>query len=280
MRWSSPSATRSGSRRPRRRSHRSPIPTQAARPASDTTRPPVRSSARSGNALHGRVGVRYLTIRQAGGGPSYSQPSLDLRLDGSNIGGSAFGLNADIRARRTSSTLADGATSQDHSYRVYGLALSFRPMGSPFRLTVGRQFSAPLASVSFFDGLTAEYTRPTWGIGAFGGTQPDPTSFGYATDLKEFGAYFQFRSRPGSQQRWSLTTGGIGSYQNGHPNREFLFLNGTWSSSRVSAYISQEVDYNHGWKASVGEPTLSPTSTYASLVLPGGVGRDLPGRFR
>jgi hypothetical protein len=62
-----------------------------------------------------------------------------------------------------------------------------------------------------------------------------------------------------------VTGGAIGSYQQGEINREFLFLRSTFSTSRVSAYLHQEVDYNRGWKSAAGEPSLAPTSTFASL---------------
>ncbi|MGE0353607.1 MAG: hypothetical protein AB7Q69_10235, partial [Gemmatimonadales bacterium] len=229
------------------------------------TPPPRQSSTPGPSYLHGRIGVRYLTTRQRDGQASYSQPALDLRLDGTALGGSPVGVQADVRARRTSSTLPDGSTDRNAVYRVYALSLYWNTPGSPVRVTAGRQFSAPLATVSFFDGLMAEYLRPTWALGVFGGTQPDPVTFGYATDVAEYGMYFQLRARPASRQRWSFTSGAIGSYQGGEVNREFMFLRGTYSDRRLSAYVTQEVDYNRGWKRAAGENALAPTSTYASL---------------
>lgn len=241
----------------------------------ETIPPPVVAAAptaapRSGRAsregLRGRIGVRYLVTRQASGDARFSQPALDLRLDGP-LGGSGFSLGLDLRARRTTSTWADGTSSEDGSYRLYDLSLTWNRTGSPVRLTLGRQFSAAFASVSFFDGLKAEYLKPRWSAGLFGGTQPDPVNFSFATDVQEYGGYLQFRNGPGGSTHWSLTGGAIGSYVRGTVNREFLFLQSSLYSKAFSGYVTQEVDYNRDWKVSAGEPTLAPTSTYASVSL-------------
>lgn len=234
--------------------------------AADSAAPPNRPVAEASGwgGLHGRIGFRYLATRQRDGQARYSQPAVDLKLAGP-LGFSSLSLAVDVRARRTSSTLADGQNEQDPGYRVYGLAVGWNPAGSPLRVTAGRQFSAPLANVNFFDGLMAEYFRPRWSAGLFAGTQPNPGDLGYSTDTREIGGYVEAHHRMGSPTRWSLTGGAVGSYQRGEINREFLFFRTSLYTSRVSGYLHQEVDYNRGWKAEAGEPTLAPTSTYASL---------------
>ena len=213
--------------------------------------------------VRGRVGLRYLVIRQKDlGGAGVSQPALDIRMDGAGLGGSPLGVTADVRARRTTSTQVDGSASSNDRYRVYQLALSWNSPGSPLRMTLGRQFSAPLATVSFFDGLTAEYDRPAWSFGLFGGTQPDAVTFGYSSDIRELGGYFQLHNRPAGGQLWTLTLGGVGSYGAMATNREFAFLSASYTDRKFSFYGTQEVDYNRSWKVALGDPTISPTSTF------------------
>jgi len=102
---------------PRHRRHRRPrprlCPVSPAPPAGDSgptatnAKPLATRAQRTGP--HGRVGVRYLASQDGGDtAAEYSQPSLDLRLDGPNLGGSPVGLNLDARARRTYQTFADG----------------------------------------------------------------------------------------------------------------------------------------------------------------------------
>jgi len=77
---------------------------QAAREAAPTdsarARAEVRAGARaSARPIRGRLGVRYLSLQQAGEGvtSTLTQPAFDIRLDGRNIGGTPFGLVVDVR---------------------------------------------------------------------------------------------------------------------------------------------------------------------------------------
>jgi hypothetical protein len=220
----------------------------------------------SGPGLHGRAGARYLGVWQRNGsGAHFSQPSFDIRLDAQSIGGSAVGLVLDLRTRRTVSSWADGERVVDGRTRVYQGALFVAPAGSPLRVTAGRQFSSALASVTLFDGVMAELARPSWGVGAFGGSEPEPENLGYSTAVRDYGGYLQLHSTPDASSRWTTTLGAIGSYRAGVTNREFLFLQAGYSSRRLSLFGTQEVDYYRGWKQAMGERAWSPTGTFAML---------------
>lgn len=222
--------------------------------------------SRAGNrrALRGRIGARYLGVWQRdGSGGHISQPSLDLRLDGQALGGAPIGLVVDLRTRRTSSVRADGSTVVDGRTRAYQAALTVNAPGSPFRLTAGRQFSPSLASITLFDGALAELDQPTWGVGLFAGSEPDPSSFAYSGDIADYGGYLRLHSRPGGASQWSTTLGAIGSYRAGLTNREFAYLQTAVTSRRFSFYATQEVDYYRPWKQAMGESALSLSSSYA-----------------
>jgi len=216
---------------------------------------------------HGRVGVRYLAAQDRGDtSAEYSQPSLDLRLDGPNLGGSPVGLTIDARARRTYQTLADGSSEDEGRTRVYAASLTWDDAKTPVRFTLGRQASPALAAVSIFDGLLIEYAAPRWAIGGFGGTQPDAVDFGYSSDIREYGFYHQVHGDPGAKNRWNLTTGLIGSYEQSEVNREFLYLQMQYAGPSFSLYSTEELDFNRGWKVDeAGESSVSSTGTYLSL---------------
>ncbi|HEU5170468.1 MAG TPA: hypothetical protein VFU46_08015, partial [Gemmatimonadales bacterium] len=249
--------------------------------ATDSAARPLdrRAAARAGrpHALRGRIGLRYLYVRARNGASDLSQPSLDLRLDGHGLGGTPFGLSVDLRTRRTATTRSDGSSVADGRTRVYQAAVFVSPAGSPFRLTVGRQFSPSLASLSLFDGVLAEVDRPSWGVAAFGGSEPDPADLGYSSAIKDFGAYFQLHARPASPQRWSVTLGGIASYDGGSANRQFAYLQAAFSSRRLSVFATQEVDYYGAEKQALGEPAVSFTSSFATLRFELASGVDLHG---
>ena len=213
--------------------------------------------------LRGRVGVRYLSIvDQSGFGGDVSQPSLDARLEGRNVGGSRFDLQVDVRARRTYQTVADGRQFNDGEARVYRLNSAWHPVGDHVRLTMGRQFSSALTSVSTFDGVQAEYDRARWGVGTFAGTQPSPDDYSFSTDIREYGGFVRLRSAPRAHATWEFVVAGIGSYQWSEINREYVSLVGRFNTPQWSLVGQQEIDINRGWRGEAESSGSSLTSTF------------------
>lgn len=216
--------------------------------------------------LRGRIGLRYLAVKdRTGFGSDFSQPALDLKLDGADLGGSGLGLTADIRTRRTYRQNSDGTSHNESRNRVYRMAAIWDPGGSPLHVSVGRQYASSLANVSIFDGALARWDTERWSVGAFSGSQPDPEDFGYSRSITEHGAFYERRSAPGASGRWALTTGVVGSYEQGEINREFLYVQGRFVSGPYSGYLIQEVDYNRDWRKQAEGSTLTSSSTYLSL---------------
>lgn len=216
--------------------------------------------------LRGRIGLRYLAVKdRTGFGSDFSQPALDLKLDGRDLGGSGFGLTADVRTRRTYRQNSDGTSRNESRNRVYRMAALWGPEGSPLHVSFGRQYASSLANVSIFDGALARWDRERWSVGAFSGSQPDPEDFGYSRGITEHGAFYERRNAQGSPGRWSLTTGVVGSYEQGEINREFLYVQGRFVSGPYSGYLIQEVDYNRDWRKQAEGSTLTSSSTYLSL---------------
>ncbi len=222
-------------------------------------------AAASRRGLRCRVSVEYFVMQQANVSGKLSQPALGLRLDGPPGSAPSLNLTVDVRARRSYTILADGTAVTDDRSRVYSAGLSINAPGSPRRLTIGRQISGALASVGVFDGVMAELVQPTWSSGVFTGTQPDPLDLGLSSSIVQGGFYTQRHSRPGAEARWALTLGLSGSYQNAHANREFAWLQGSYFDARLSAFVTQEVDYYRPWKLLPGMKAISPTSTFAFL---------------
>ncbi|HEX5819621.1 MAG TPA: hypothetical protein VFY20_12115 [Gemmatimonadales bacterium] len=239
-------------------------PTQLA--AADVA--PPRSSGRKGPPpIRGRVGVRYLYSRGSNDSRTLSQPALDLRLDGANIARTGIGLSVDVRARWSNSGGAGVVSTTDGLARVYQASLFWEPVGGPVRAVVGRQMSPTLATVAFLDGVLLEAHGRSWAVGAVGGTEPDPATFDPSGLVKDFGGYVTFRSPVGaSAKRWTATLGAMGSYTEGHSNREFAYLQGGYMDTRFSAFFAQEVDYYAPWKVAAGEASsVSFTSTFANV---------------
>jgi hypothetical protein len=230
----------------------------------DSAAPPPAGASRGGR-LRGRVGARYLSVRQGSGSVSgYTQPAMDLRLDGRDLAATGIGLQVDVRARRTTGTHADGTQEESGRTWVYQGNVSWQGHGSPLRVSAGRQFSPGGAMVSLLDGVLAEVGTRRWAAGAFAGTEPDPVDLGFSSRIRDFGAYGELR-QGGSGTRALFRTGVVGSYENDAANREYLFLHGGVTGRRFSVLVTQEVDYYREWKRDSTEQAISPTSTFASL---------------
>ena len=229
-----------------------------------TSGTPGASLARSNGSLRGRVGTRYFQTRYVSDvSSSVTQPALDARLDGQRLGGSPLGLTVDIRANRTRRATTSGE-SRAGDTRVYQAAVHLDGTMGPGRITLGRQFATALSPVGLFDGIAADYTWRHTGAGLFAGSQPDASTFGFSSEIREYGAWFRLHNAPGEAGVWSLTTGAIGSYARDAVNREFFYAQGLFVNRVVSLYASQEVDYNRGWKAAAESTTTMPTATFAT----------------
>lgn len=214
--------------------------------------------------IRGRAGVRLLTVQDRGaGGAGFRQPSLDLRLEGTRVGGSDFDLSVDARTRRT---WRASATTQDPALtRVYRLSLARQSAGSPLRIAAGRLASPSLASVNLFDGVLTEYAGPRFGAGFFAGSQPGTSDWAYTRQIMEYGGYARLQNALLAPHRWSITGGGVTSYNHGATNRDYVFLRGQWNDARSFGYLSQEIDVNRGWRREIESGALSLTSTLLSL---------------
>lgn len=215
--------------------------------------------------LRGRVGVQYLGVYdQSGYGGDVSRPALDVRLVGTRVAGSSFDLEVDARARHTSQVVANGSEYSDAETRVYRLNAAWRSAGDRVRVVAGRQFSSALSSISTFDGVVAEYNQERFGGGVFAGTQPAPIDYGFSTDVQEYGAFVRARSAPRSSLRWEGVLAGVGSYDNGEINREYVPVLARVMSPTVSVTLLQEIDVYRGWREQAENATYGLTSTFAS----------------
>ena len=225
-----------------------------------------RKRGRGSAGFRGRVGIRYLSVQDGNNASGdFSQPALDLRLDGSNLAGKHLDGAIDVRSRRTYRNQVDASGEVTAQTRVYRASATIHDQDSHYRLTIGRQYSPSLASVSTFDGVLLDFNGDRWSTGLFGGTQPAVEDYGYSSDISEYGIFVQAHNRRARIRPWSLTLGAIGSYQLGSVNREFAYIQTLYTGRRLTFYASEEVDYNRDWKQELGEKRISPTSSYVHL---------------
>ena len=227
--------------------------------------------------IRGRVGISYQYVAgapdTAGKRSTISQPAADIFVNGVNVAGSPISFALDARTRVTYSLLPGGTSSTDQMMRVYQANATWMNPSSGTHVTAGRQYVSALSTISLFDGVTAEVDKAHWSYGGVGGYQPDPVTMGYSNQVLEYGAFAQLHAGPVTAEnaataaRWSVTLGGIDSYDNGAINREFMFVQGFYADPHLTMFATQEVDYNRGWKSASGLPTIDPTSTFITANL-------------
>jgi hypothetical protein len=224
---------------------------------------PTRTGPRP-SPLRGRIGIRYLVLDQGDAG-KLTQPALDLRLDGTQLGGTALGVAVDVRTQRTTQSGGTGtATVPDGQTRVYQAALTMQHGIGGTRWALGRQFATALSPIGIFDGAALDINGQKWSGGMLAGTQPDAATFAPSGTTTEYGLWLQRHGSAGQGAPWSATVGAIGSYDQGEINREFLYLRGTINSRHFSLYAAQEIDANRGWKQTLEGSFATFTSSFVT----------------
>ena len=226
---------------------------------------PRSGAARRDASLRGRLGARWLGVESDGAGRT-SQPALEVRLDARDGLGGHADIALDVRGRRTLRQTDAGTTREQYS-RIYRASVTLRDEGARRRLTIGRQSSPTLASVSVFDGALAEWSGTRHSIGGFAGTQPEPLRYHFSSEVFEAGGFAEVHQAPLAAHRWSLAAGAVSSRHGGEVDRDFAFAQGWWFARSMSGSFAQELDLNQGWKRDAGEPALAWTSTFATVRL-------------
>lgn len=235
-------------------------------PVAMTPEPPVATpytpAPRQPDRLRGRIGVQHLSVASEGGA-RFAQPMLDVRLEERL---DHLTMLLDVRGRRTVVTASDGESQSRTLSRVHRASVV---LGSSqgMRTAIGRQSAPSLGVVSVFDGALVERRGARWSMGAFAGTQPEPVRMGLDGAIREFGAFIESSSPRTGIDRWSITLGGVASYDHGAPDREFLYLQGSGRRGPVTSFFSQEVDFQRAWERALGEPSVSFSSSYASILM-------------
>jgi hypothetical protein len=228
----------------------------------NASRSPESAFRRAG--MRGRIGVRYLWVKDRSGiGEDISQPSLDLLLAGSQIAGAPVDLIIDARARRTYLTPTGGSSSNYGVDHVYQANVAWRP--GDFRLAFGRLVSPTLAVASLFDGLVAEYLHGGFNVGVLAGTQPNPVTYAISSDVRQYGAYTGWSSSAAKTTRWHVGFGAIGSKENGEINRDFTYVEARVTHPVVTAYVQQQVDINRGWRKEATGTSVTPSATVVMI---------------
>jgi hypothetical protein len=174
---------------------------------------------------------------------------VDLRLR--EIGGSPFEMSVRVRGRENRIAEAAGTLSERRD-RLYELALTYEPPEGRLFLQMGRLRSGPLVGFDYLDGILGEVRlKPRFGIGAFYGTRSNVDELGLSSGAETYGAFFHYQRERTRESPFyaDILIGGVGEYESGEVNREYLSIYGRLgSASRWTLYHRADVDFHRGWR--------------------------------
>jgi len=219
------------------------------------------------NRRRGRFGFEYYGIHDQGGsGLNSSNFGIVLRTDMTRIGGTYWNLSGYTRFRSSSrSSPANQQTLTDLLNRTYHLTLSYASPRSDWVAGFGRLYLPWAASLSTLDGgYVGRRLNKSITTGLFAGSTPDPTSWNYNPDRRMAGVFVNYEGGSYEGFRYSSTTGVGVSRLVWKPEREFAFLENSFSFRRMfSLYHNLEADRSH---PTVQRPTAAGTSVSRSFL--------------
>jgi hypothetical protein len=210
------------------------------------------------NRLRGRIAFERTAVLDHDANTSSSENGAVIRVDWSRIGGSYWTLTGYWRGSVTSQPTAQ-TTLTDLMNRTYQIGLFYANPKSPWRLGVGRLILPWASSLGAIDGgYAARKVSRTLTVGAFAGTNPDPTQWNYAPNRQTVGSFVNFETGNYDGVHWSSTTGLGFTRVSWRPERQYLFLENNYSIGRVfSIFQSAQADYR--------DPKLMNGATGAQL---------------
>ena len=216
--------------------------------------PPRRSGDRFPN-LSGTISLGWQHFADGSDrARNFDQSTARVNLRMREIGGGPFEMSVRVRGREDRITEAAGTFSERRD-RLYELAMTYEPPDGRLFVQLGRLRSGPLVGFDYLDGLLGEIRfKQRFGIGGFYGTRSNVDELGFQSGAETYGAFFHYRRERSRESPFyaDVLIGGVGEYESGEVNREYLSIYGRLGSgSRWTLYHRADVDFNRDWRREV-----------------------------
>ncbi|MFN7962956.1 MAG: hypothetical protein U0002_16960 [Thermoanaerobaculia bacterium] len=250
-------------------------PPPAATPgAAGTARPAAKATpSRGGGGAHplsGSVAVRYQGFQDSSSdGSDFAQTAALINLIARGLAGSALELRLRARVGQDQVGRPNGATENRRNDHIYELTLLHETPGDAFTYQVGRLISGPQVGFDYLDGVMGEYHwNGRSGVGGFYGTRSNADEVTWRGTGQAYGAFYHYLNQSNDSPWYNeLLVGGIGEYQGGEVNREYLSVYGRQGSgSRWSLYERAELDFNRGYRRANGASTYQLSNLLVSAT--------------
>ncbi len=219
------------------------------------------------NALSGFLAVQsYFQQDMSGGQLSIVEPGIEGKLVVKNLAGSGLALRIRHRSRfyHRSRAISSITPNNEWTHRLYELALVYDLDGMPVEFGFGRVLSPHIRGLGYIDGAHfAMRMNPHMLLGFAAGSEPNDATSSLHFSRKKLGMFLTYERHSQNGQRLASTLALSASYEQNHVNREFVYLQNTYSFLQwFSLYQSVEVDINRGWRKQAQGHAFSFSNLY------------------
>lgn len=235
----------------------------APAPVKEETRP------RHARRVRGNVAVETMWQKDLGDpGFSSTQPGVSARIAVLNPFGAPGTLRIRHRTRfyHRSRAFSNESDTNEWAHRLTEFGWYLDVGAERDAVGFGRVLNPYIRGLGMMDGgyvstAVGEHLR----VGAAGGLDPDLQTTDMQTDVSKYGLFVAWEDGSYDTRRYAGTFAFSGSYNAGTIDREFAYVQNTFSlARRVSIYHSMEVDLNRGWRKDAQGQSLSFSNTFAT----------------
>ena len=215
--------------------------------------------------VRGRIGLDYSGISGSTG--SSSQVGLVVRSDITHIGGTHWNLEGYWRGRVTKQSEFEENSLRTVLNKTYTMQLYYDNPESKWVAGFGRLWLPWANSLDVIDGgyLGRKVARRVI-VGAFAGSNPDPTSFRYSPNQRMAGSFVNFESGRSDALQYTSTAGIAVTTLKWKLDRPFVFLeNGISYKKTWSVYHSLIADAPQGLTTNGITPGPGISRSYLTL---------------
>jgi hypothetical protein len=215
--------------------------------------------------VRGRIGFDYSGISGTAG--SSSMVGLVARSDITHIGGTHWNLEGYWRGRITKQSQFEENSLQTVLNKTYTMQLYYDNPDSKWVAGFGRLWLPWANSLDVIDGgyFGRKVARGIL-VGAFAGSNPDPTSFRYSPNQRMAGSFVNFEGGSSEAFHYTSTAGIALSTIKWRLDRPFVFLeNGISYKNTVSVYHSLIADSPQGLTTNGITPGAGISRSYLTL---------------
>jgi len=215
--------------------------------------------------VRGRIGLDYSGISGSTG--SSSQVGLVVRSDITHIAGTHWNLEGYWRGRVTKQSEFEENSLRTVLNKTYTMQLYYDNPDSKWVAGFGRLWLPWANSLDVIDGgyFGRKVARGVI-VGAFAGSNPDPTSFRYSPNQRMAGSFVNFEGGSSESFRYTSTAGIALTTVKWRLDRPFVFLeNGVSYKNSISVYHSLIADAPQGLTTNGITPGPGISRSYLTL---------------